>query len=123
MSIVRFAPLLLLVAFPTAASAQAMDVATFLAKANRLKARGPLALISGDFKLLTREVTASSESLKSERLAFTSAGKADAWCPPQKASMNSNEIMAAMEAIPPAHRRATNVRTALRGLMVRKYPC
>ncbi len=115
---------LMLTAIPmTGAAAAGMDVATFLAKANRLKAKGPFALMSGDFKKLTREVTAASKSLKEERLALQSAGEPTAWCPPQRASMDSNEILAAMEAIPLAQRRSTDVRTALRGLMIRKYPC
>lgn len=122
MSIVRYAPLLLL-AMSATASAQAMPVSTFLAKADRLKAKGPFALMSGDFKTLTREVTTASQSLKAERLALESAGKRAAWCPPQKASINSNEILAAMAAIPPAQRLTTDVRTAMRGLMIRKYPC
>ena len=114
---------LALATIPMNGAMAAMDVATFLAKANRLKAKGPFALISGDFKTLTREVTDASKSLKEERLALQSAGKPTAWCPPQKASMDSNEIMAAMEAIPLAQRRSTDVRTALRGLMIRKFPC
>lgn len=113
----------LLAAIPMSSAAAAMDVATFLAKANRLKSKGPFALMSSDFKLLTREVTAASKSLRAERLGLQSAGKPAAWCPPPKASMNSTEILATMEAIPPAQRRSTDVRTALRGLMIRKYPC
>lgn len=113
---------LALAAIPMTGAA-AMDVSTFLAKADRLKAKGPFALMSSDFKLLTREVTTASQSLKAERLALQSTGKPAAWCPPPKASMNSTEILAAMEAIPVAQRRSTEVRTALRGLMIRKYPC
>ena len=113
---------LALVIMPMTA-ASAMDVATFLAKANRLKSKGPFALMSSDFKLLTGEVTTASKSLRAERLALESAGKRGAWCPPQKSSMDSNEILAAMEAVPPAQRRSTEVRTALRGLLIRKYPC
>ena len=112
---------LLLATIPMTGAA-AMDVATFLAKADRLKAKGPFALMSSDFKLLTREVTNASQSLKAERLASQSAGQPAAWCPPPKASMNSSEILAAMEAIPPSQRRSTEVRTALRGLMIRKFP-
>lgn len=114
---------LVLAMVPMTGAMAAMDVATFLAKANRLKAKGPFALMSSDFKLLTREVTTASQSLKAERLALQSAGKTAAWCPPPKASMNSTEILAAMEAIPPSKRGSTDVRTALRGLMIHKYPC
>ena len=115
---------LMLTAIPlTGAAAAGMDVATFLAQANRLKAKGPFALMSGDFKLLTREITSASQSLKTERLALKAAGKPTDYCPPAKASMDSNEILKAMEAIPPAQRGMTDVRTALRGLMIRKYPC
>ena len=50
-------------------SAHAMDIQTFLTKADALKAKGMMALFSSDYKLLKSEIQTQSESLRSERLA------------------------------------------------------
>ena len=107
----------------TAASAQSMPVSIFLAKADALEKKGPLALMSSDLGRLKREVGSAGESLRKERLATVAAGRKPAYCPPPKSSMNSDELLAAMRAIPPEARPRTDVRSALKALMVRKYPC
>jgi len=122
MSLVRFAPLLLL-ALPAAVSAQSMPVSTFLAKAEALQKKGPLALLSSDIGVLKREVGAAIVSLRSERLAAAAAGHKPAYCPPGKSSMSSNELLAAMRAIPAADRPKTDVRFALKAMLIKKYPC
>jgi len=106
-----------------ALSAQSMPVATFLAKADALQSKGPLALLSSDLGRLKREVGAAGRSLRDERLALIAAGRKPAYCPPAKSSLNSDELLAAMRAIPVDARPRTNVRAALKGLMVRRYPC
>src|SRR5215218_9625588 len=108
MSLVRFAPLLML-ALPAAVSAQSMPVSTFLAKAEALQSKGPLALLSSDIGVLKREVAAAIVSLRGERLAAEAAGHKPAYCPPGKSSMNSKELLAGMRAIPAADRPKTDV--------------
>lgn len=105
------------------ANAQSMPVSTFLAKADSLKSKGPLALMSSDLGLLKREVETAGKTLKDERLASVAAGRKPAYCPPAKSSMNSDELLAAMRAIPPAERPRTDVKSALKGLLIKKYPC
>lgn len=105
------------------ASAQSMPVSIFLAKADTLQKKGPLALMSSDLGLLKREVGAAGKSLRDERLALIAAGGKPAYCPPAKSSLNSDELLAAMRTIPAEARPRTNVRAALKVLMVRKYPC
>ena len=100
-----------------------MPVSTFIEKADRLQKKGPLALFSGDLKLLTKQVKADFASLRSERLAAKAAGKATAWCPPEKVAMTDKDVMAAMRAVPPSARAQTDTRGALRAMMVRRYPC
>ena len=115
---------LTLAALPQAAArAQSMPVSTFLAKADALQSKGPLALMSSDLGLLKREVRAAGKSLRDERLALVAAGRKPAYCPPAKSSMNSDELLAAMRAISPAERPRTDVRSALKLLMIKKYPC
>lgn len=112
----------LLAAFPLA-SLSAMPVSTFIDKAERLERKGPLALFSGDLKLLTKQVKADFGSLRSERLAAKAAGRATAWCPPEKVAMSDKDVMAAMRAVPPSARTQTDTRAALRAMLVRRYPC
>ncbi len=104
-------------------AAQAMDVATFLVKADALEKKGMLALMSSDYKLLTREVQTQGAALRAERLAAQKAGRKPAYCPPAKQSLTVKEVLTAFRSIPAAQRPRVQVRDALRALMARKYPC
>jgi len=104
-------------------AAHAMSVAVFLQKAEALKKKGPLALLSGDMGLLKTEVRTAAAALKTERDAARQAGRQPAFCPPGQITLNANEVMAAMQAVPAAQRGRTEVRDALRQHMARRYPC
>jgi hypothetical protein len=104
-------------------AAQAMDVATFLAKADALQKKGMLALMSADYKLLKSEIETQAGALRAERLAAERARRKAAYCPPAKQSLTSSEILAAFRTIPAAKRPRIQVKDALRALMARKYPC
>jgi hypothetical protein len=113
----------LMIALP-ATGAQAMDVATFLAKADALQGKGMLALFSSDIGLLKREIGADVKALVDEARAAASAGRPHAFCPqPGKMSLNSEEIIASMRTVPAAERPRTDVRQPLKVLLARKYPC
>lgn len=114
---------LLLVAVPVTAL-HAMTVATFLTKAEALQRRGAMALLSSDLGLLKNEVTSVSAQLKSERERAVADGRTPAYCPPaQRASLNSEELLGHLRAIPPAQRERMEMRDAMRSFLVRKYPC
>jgi len=106
-----------------AAPAGAMDVATFLGKAAALQAKGPLALFSSDVGLLKTEGMNVGKELKVERLARIAAHQPAEYCPPTPGSMNADELLGAMRAIPAVQRPKTSVRTAMKALLIRKYPC
>lgn len=106
-----------------AAPAGAMDVATFLGKVDALQAKGPLALFSGDVGVLKSEGVNAGKSLKAERLARIAARQAPEYCPPTPGSMNSEELLSAMRAIPAAQRPQISVRAAMKAMMIRKYSC
>ena len=106
-----------------ATALQAMNVAVFLQKAEALQKKGMAAMFSSDLGLLKGEIRTASAQLKAEREAAKRAGRPQAYCPPSKASLNSNELLAYFRTIPPAQRPHTEVRDALRGLLARKYPC
>jgi hypothetical protein len=117
---------LFLVVFLTAAPlfpASAMDVATFVAKADVLEKKGVTALFSSDFKLLKAEVQTAATQLRNERAAAQKAGKPMAYCPPAKSALAPKEILAHFRAIPAAQRPRTQVKDGLRSLLARKWPC
>jgi hypothetical protein len=111
-----------LIAAPLSA-ASAMPVSEFLTKADALQKKGMMALFSSDYKTLKSQVEAASGALRKERTAAKAAGRPQAYCPPAKSGLNSNEILASFRSIPPAQRGRTDVKDALRSLLARKYPC
>ena len=107
-----------------AAPASAMSVAAFLTKAESLKKKGPLALFSGDLKLLANQIKADGASIRAERLAAKAAGKPTAFCPPEAGvKLTDKDVMAAMQAVPAPQRARTSTRDAMRALMVKRFPC
>lgn len=106
-----------------AGPALAMDVQTFITKADALKAKGALALFSGDLKKLTNQVKADAAALRSENQALSAAGKRKAYCTPDKFGMDEEEVLRAMRAVPVERRASTTTKMALRDHLARRYPC
>ena len=106
------------------ATAQAMSVAEFLAKANALKAKGFLALGSPDIKLLRTEVERASDAYRADLATTRVAGRPAHSCPPPKgkAKIGSKELIAEFEAIPPAQ-RGVSVKSAFYAMMKKRFPC
>lgn len=106
------------------ATAQSMRADIFLQKAESLKKKGPLALLSGDMGKLKGEIRGSAEQLRAERLAAVKAGSKPAYCPPEKSgSLGVEEIMSHFQSIPAAERSRMSSKDAFKRLMVKKYPC
>lgn len=113
----------LLAAAPLA-SAAAMPVSTFLAKADRLQKKGPMAVFSGDLKLLTRQVKADAAQLRAANKAAAAAGRPKAYCTPEGGvKLTNRDVLTAMQAVPPAQRATTSTRDALRAYFARRFPC
>jgi hypothetical protein len=114
---------LLLVAAPaTALQAQAMPVSTFLAKADALKKKGPLALFSGDMKILKREINGSAKAYGAEIGAAKKAKNPQHSCPPKSIKLSPDDILGHFNSIPPAQRNMS-VKAAFYGMMKKRYPC
>ncbi len=120
----KIALALLIAAVPVAAQAQNMTVSEFLSRAEALKKKGAMALFSSDIGRLKNEVMNSGKQLRAERLAAQKAGRKPAFCPPEqgKGSINSDELLAHFQSIPPAQ-RGMSVKAGFAGLMRKKYPC
>lgn len=107
----------------TPALAQSMPLSTFLAKADALEAKGPLALMSSDLPIIKKEVKTSMVNYRTFINGQKAAGKPPHSCPPVKGSLDSDEMMAAFRAVPVAQRKSVNVQTALFAMMKKRYPC
>jgi len=104
-------------------AAAAMDVATFLRKAEELKRKGLAAPFSQDFKLVRAEMDRAMNLLEKERTADQAASRPTAYCPEGKPKLAREEIFAAMNAVPVSARASVKISFALRRAFARKYPC
>ena len=105
-------------------AATAMPVSTFLAKADKLQNKGPLAMFSGDLKLLMSQIKTDAAELRAENKAAAAAGKPKAYCTaPGGVKMSNRDILSAMNAVPPAQRARTSTKDALRAYFARRFPC
>jgi hypothetical protein len=118
---VRFA--LAAIVLASASPALAMDVATFLERADKLKKKGPMALFTSEYRLLKREAEDAGAQLKAENAALVKARKPTPYCPPKKGSLGSNELLAGFRAIPAADRPRTSVKDGMRIYLAKKWPC
>ena len=108
---------------PAVAGPGDMNVATFLAKADALKAKGLGALGSPDIKLLYGEADAAGKTYRSAIAADKKAGRTPHSCPPKKASLNSDQLIAHLRTYPEAVRPKTTITTAMFDVMKKRYPC
>ena len=112
----------LLVSAPVIAAPGDMNVATFLAKADALRAKGPGAFFSSDYKLLKSEGEAAGADYRARLNAERAAGRPSS-CPPKGAKVNSDKLLAFLRTYPEAHRPHTSMKQAMSAFFVRTYPC
>jgi hypothetical protein len=103
------------------AAAQAMTVAEFLGKAEKLQARGMMAMFSSDIGLLKAEIKGASVAYRAD----VAAGKPPQSCPPALGTVktSSDELLAAFRAVPAAERTRLSVRAAFSNYMAKRFPC
>lgn len=99
-----------------------MPVATFLAKADALRAKGPMALFSRDYGLLKTEATAAAAAYR-ERLKIERAQGRPSSCPPAKAPFASDDVLEQMRSYPAGVRDRITVADAMADLFRKRYPC
>lgn len=105
-----------------APASAAITVEGFLAKIAGLKAKGPLALFSGDIGLLKRESAAAVSGMAAQKKARAAAGQPPLYCAPAKSTMTANDMIAGLQAIP-AHERRISLQDGFTRVVARKYPC
>jgi hypothetical protein len=107
-----------------AAAAPPGSAQNFLERAERLKAKGPLALLDSDYGRLKAEGTAAGKSIGDDRIAAEKAGKPALYCSPSvRAELGSFEFIRGLEAIPPAELQRMSLKQAMLRVLQRKYPC
>ena len=115
--------LALTVAAP-ALSAAPGSAQNFLDRAERLKAKGPLAFFDSDYKRLQAEGTAAGKSIGADRIAAERARKPILYCSPSaRAELGSFEFIRGLEAIPPRELQQMSLKDAMLRVLERKYPC
>jgi hypothetical protein len=110
-------------AFP-ALGASPGGAQNFLDRAERLKAKGPLAFFDQDYGRLKAEATAVGESIRSDRIAAEKAGRPFLYCSPgARAELGSVEFIRGLEVIPPAELAHMSLKDAMLRVLEKKYPC
>ncbi|MFM5924637.1 MAG: hypothetical protein ACKOPG_10690 [Novosphingobium sp.] len=112
----------LLTAAPLAAAPGDMNVATFLAKADALKAKGMGALFSSDMKLLQGEGQAAGEAYRTRLNAERAAGKPSS-CPPAGTKVSSDKLLAFLRTYPEPVRPRVSMKQAIADYFARTWPC
>jgi hypothetical protein len=115
-----FAPCM--AAAETAQQPGSMSVATFMAKAQALQAKGAMALFSSDIGLLKAEVAGSAQAFRRQIKAEAASGKPSA-CPPEHGALKSDDILAHMRGYPAGVRPRISVSAAVADLMRKRFPC
>ena len=112
----------LALAAPVLAAPGDMNVATFLAKADALKAKGVTAMFSSDLKLLRTEGQAAGANYKAQLNAERAAGKPSS-CPPKGTKVDSDKLLAFLRTYPEPVRPRVSMKQAMADYFIRTYPC
>ena len=120
----RILALALVAAAVPATAAAAGSADDFLARAERLKAKGPLAFFDSDYGRLKAEATAVGKAIGDQRITAQRAGKPILYCSPTpRAELGSFEFIHGLEAIPAAERARMTLKEAMIRVLQAKYPC
>lgn len=99
-----------------------ITVASFLARAQALKAKGIAALFSSEFRTL-QEIGAAAGADYRQRLAQERAAGRPSSCPPAKVKISSDQFLAHLETYPAPQRERTTLTRAVGDLFARNWPC
>ena len=121
----RIIALILAVAVPgSVLAAEVGGAQNFLDRAERLKAKGPLAFFDSDYDRLKADATAVGKSIGDDRIAAEKAGKPILYCSPRpRAELGSFEFIRGLEAIPAPERTRMSLKDAMLRVLQKKYPC
>ena len=105
----------------TPVAAREMTVRQFLTTADGIP-RNPTALLRADTRRLMTEMRASFAAIRTEETAARTAGRRPATCLPERVSVNPEQLLGRLNAIPAA-RRNISLTQAIREWMAEEHPC
>ncbi|WP_254602883.1 hypothetical protein [Sphingomonas bacterium] len=100
----------------------AMSVATFLSRAEPLRANPLMALTSPDYPALKAEAAAATHQLRAEADARRAAGKKPIACVPDGQSIGIMEMLGGLDALSPADKRLP-LKDGYARVLAKNYPC
>jgi hypothetical protein len=106
------------VAIPAASAPGDMKISTFLTKAD-----GVLALASSDIGLLKAEGKAAGDAYRARIKSDKAKNLPPHSCPPAKASINSDDLLAHFRSYNMIQRQQVSVRTGFVDMMLKRFPC
>ena len=112
----------LALAAPAAAAPGDVNAQVFYAKATALKAKGAMALFSGDIGPMKAQMQDAGNRVRAENIAARKRG-APLYCAPANAKGNVQFVMDGLAAIPEARRKQLTLVQAWREVLIAKYPC
>ena len=113
----------LLVAAPAYAAPGDLSVAAYLAKADALKAKGMMAMMSSDVGLLRDEVGAAGKAYRARLAADKKAGNPPLACVPERMGINADQLLTHLRGYPVAQRPKITIKVAMADWIERTYPC
>lgn len=117
-----FALFALATTVPALAAPGDVNADVFYDKARALKAKGALALMSGDLKPMKAQMTDAGKRVRAENLAAKQRGAA-LYCPPAKAGGSVDFVIDGLASIPEQRRKQITLTQAWREILVSKFPC
>lgn len=123
MRLIQFTALAALaVAAPASAAPGDVNAQAFFARAMALKAKGAMALFSGDIKPMKTQMQDAGTRVRAENIAARKRG-VPLYCPPAKAKGDAKFVIDGLAAIPEAHRKQLTLTQAWREVLIAKFPC
>lgn len=96
----------------------------FLARAERLKSKGPLAFFDSDYGRLKAQATAVGKSIENDRIAAERERRPILYCSPSpRAELGNFEFIRGLEAIASSELQHMSLKDAMLRVLQRKYPC
>ena len=108
---------------PAIAAPGDINAQTFYAKAVALKAKGPLALMSGDLKPMQAQMADAGKRVRADNLKAKAAGK-PLYCPPNdRKGAGADFVLDGLAKIPESRRARLTLVKAWREILVAEFPC
>jgi hypothetical protein len=107
---------------PPAWAQASANLDAFVTTANRIP-QNPSAMLRSDTRRLMREAEAAIGTVKGEITSARAAGRTPPACPPERISVNPQQLLGYLNGIPSERRRRMSVTDGFRSWMASRYPC